>query len=93
MTTSVGRHAPNPWGLHDVHGNVAEWVLDWFDEYYYFDSAAVDPHGPRQGTLKIARGGSYSCLPVDCRSASRAPHAPDRPSSTIGFRVVLMVNK
>jgi formylglycine-generating enzyme required for sulfatase activity len=91
-TAPVGRRAPNPIGLYDMHGNVAEWVMDWYDEYYYFDSPTVDPHGPKHGTMKVTRGGSYACLPAECRSAARTAHVPDRSGSTIGFRVVLMVN-
>jgi formylglycine-generating enzyme required for sulfatase activity len=92
-TVPVGQFPANPWGLCDVHGNVAEWCQDWFDEYYYFDSPGVDPHGPKQGIMKVTRGGSYSSHVAECRSAARTPHAPDRPASTIGFRVVLMVKK
>jgi formylglycine-generating enzyme required for sulfatase activity len=91
-TAPVGRRAANPFGLYDVHGNVAEWCMDWYDEYYYFDSPTIDPHGPKHGLMKVTRGGSYASLPTECRSAARAAHAPDRPGSTIGFRVVLMVN-
>ncbi|MFO0936028.1 MAG: SUMF1/EgtB/PvdO family nonheme iron enzyme [Gemmataceae bacterium] len=90
-TAPVGKHLANPLGLYDVYGNVAEWVMDWYDEYYYFDSPTVDPHGPKHGQMKVTRGGSYLSSATDCRSAARAGHGPDRPSSTIGFRVVLMV--
>lgn len=91
-TSPVGKYPPNPFGLYDMHGNVAEWVMDWYDEYYYYDSPTIDPHGPKHGTMKVTRGGSYACLPFECRSAARTAHVPDRPSSTIGFRIVLMVN-
>jgi formylglycine-generating enzyme required for sulfatase activity len=89
----VGRFPGNPWGLFDMHGNVAEWCMDWFDDYYYFDSPGVDPRGPKGGLTKVTRGGSFACTAYECRSASRISHPPDRVANTIGFRVVLMVNK
>jgi formylglycine-generating enzyme required for sulfatase activity len=90
-TAPVAHTAGNPWGLHDMHGNVQEWVQDWFEEYYYFDSPAEDPLGPKRGTLRTVRGGCWAMLASDCRSAARRGHAPDAPSETIGFRVVLVV--
>ena len=91
-TAPVGKRSPNPLGMYDVHGNVAEWMLDWYDEYYYFDSPTVDPHGPKHGQMKVTRGGSYASASADCRCAARMGHVPDRPTSTIGFRIVLMVH-
>ena len=90
-TAPVGQTAGNQWGLHDMHGNVQEWVQDWFEEYYYFDSPADDPLGPKRGTLRTVRGGCWAMLASDCRSAARRGHAPDAPSDTIGFRVVLVI--
>jgi formylglycine-generating enzyme required for sulfatase activity len=90
-TAPVGTTTPNPFGLTDMHGNVQEWVNDWYDEYYYFESPSVDPSGPGRGVLKVARGGCYSMLPSDCRSAARRPYPPDTRSDMIGFRVVMVV--
>ncbi|HVL12361.1 MAG TPA: SUMF1/EgtB/PvdO family nonheme iron enzyme [Gemmata sp.] len=90
-TAPVGRHAGNAWGLQDMHGNVQEWVQDWFEEYYYFESPPADPIGPKHGTLRTVRGGCWGMLAPDCRSAARRGHAPDSPSDTIGFRVVMVV--
>jgi formylglycine-generating enzyme required for sulfatase activity len=74
-----------------MHGNVQEWVQDWFEEYYYFDSPPEDPLGPRKGTLRAVRGGCWAMLASDCRSAARRGHAADAHADTIGFRVVLVV--
>jgi formylglycine-generating enzyme required for sulfatase activity len=90
-TAPVGLLHPNAWGLYDMHGNVQEWVQDWYDEYYYQDCPRIDPPGPKHGTVKIARGGCWVMSATDCRSAARRPHAPDSPSNGIGFRVVLNV--
>lgn len=90
-TGPVAQYPANAWGLHDMHGNIQEWVQDWFDEYYYFDSPVEDPPGPSRGSLKTVRGGCWAMLAADCRSAARRGHDPDAPSDTIGFRVVLVV--
>ncbi len=91
-THAVGRFPANAFGLHDVHGNVFEWVSDWYHDYYYFDTAGTDPTGPVGGDLKVIRGGSWVDASVDCRSAARKAQHPDRPTNTIGFRVVLTTN-
>ena len=90
-TAPVASVAGNSWGLHDMHGNVQEWVQDWFEEYYYFDSPPEDPIGPKRGTLRTVRGGCWGMLATDCRSAARRGHAPDGPSDTIGFRVLRVI--
>ena len=89
-TTVVGsyiEHA-NPFGLFDMHGNVQEWCLDWYDSGYYTKSPANDPKGPTSGTSRVLRGGGWASRCVQCRSADRAFAEPERRSSFIGFRVV-----
>jgi formylglycine-generating enzyme required for sulfatase activity len=90
-TCPVAQFPGNAFGLCDMLGNVQEWVNDWFDEYYYFDSPVNDPPGPKMGTLRVVRGGCFGMLPIDCRSAARRGHAPEAVSETIGFRVVMDV--
>ena len=91
-TAPVGQHPANPFGVYDLHGNVLEWVADWYDEYYYFDSPGNDPPGPASGETKVVRGGCWASPCHDCRSAARKAQHPDRPANTIGFRVVLTVD-
>ena len=71
----VGTKAPNPWGLHDMHGNVAEWVLDGYDRAFYGssgDGTATDPLcWPTKLYPRIVRGGSWDHDPEDLRSAAR----------------------
>jgi formylglycine-generating enzyme required for sulfatase activity len=90
-TSPVALAMPNAWGVHDMHGNVQEWVQDWFEEYYYFESPPEDPLGPKRGTLKCVRGGCWGMYAADCRSAARRGHAPEAATDTIGFRIVMVV--
>ncbi len=70
----VGTKKPNPWGLHDMHGNVAEWVLDQYDEegYVLVEGQERDPLAvPRTLYPRVVRGGGWDQFPEDCRSAAR----------------------
>jgi len=82
----VKTYAPNPWGLYDMHGNVWEWCQDWFETYHGAD--AIDPQGPRKGTHRVKRGGSWSSSAYGCRSANRALEHPSSRMSNTGFRLV-----
>lgn len=72
----VGGKKPNPWGLHDMHGNVSEWVLDEYTTEFYGESkgkVASNPlRWPRKLFPLVVRGGAYDSDPEDLRSASRA---------------------
>ncbi|MDR1486651.1 MAG: formylglycine-generating enzyme family protein [Deltaproteobacteria bacterium] len=83
----VGQLSPNAWGLYDMHGNVSEWVGDWFDEEYYAESVKKDPQGPKSGTEKVHRGGGWASDPKSCQAAWREFDLPTVRSRMIGFRV------
>lgn len=84
---TVGQYEPNAWGLHDMHGNVEEWVLDWYGPYA--DGEQSDPVGRADGDFRVTRGGSHSTEIRYLRSAERMATLPEDKHWMIGFRVVL----
>ena len=78
QTHDVGQLQPNAWGLCDMHGNVWEWVQDWYDADYYQHSPTVDPQGPASGSDRVIRGGSWGGGAGDCRSAAHRYAPPGR---------------
>ena len=85
-THPVGQKKPNAWGLHDMHGNVWEWVQDFYGPYK--SESATDPQGAAQGQYRLLRGGSCDSLPGGCRSTNRIRGNADRRFDVIGFRAV-----
>jgi len=78
----VGEKKPNPWGLHDMHGNVAEWVLDAYDDGTFYKSLAgkttPNPFNPPKAEYpRGARGGSWADDPEMLRSAARRGSDPE----------------
>ncbi len=82
----VARKRSNDWGLHDMHGGVMEWCLDWYGEYS--PEPQSDPGGAYSGQGRVVRGGSWFANARNCRSASRFHWSPDSRSDLIGFRLV-----
>jgi formylglycine-generating enzyme required for sulfatase activity len=89
QTHPVGQKQPNPWGLYDMHGNVREWVNDWYDKSYYGRSPSTDPAGPSGGEFRVLRGGSWYRSARSLRSASRDYHMPGYRGKGLGFRLAL----
>jgi formylglycine-generating enzyme required for sulfatase activity len=85
-TQLVATRKPNAWGLYDKHGNVWEWVNDWYSDTYYESSPSKDPPGPSSGTDRVLRGGSWISDSDICRSSDRDYFTPDIVGSNLGFR-------
>jgi formylglycine-generating enzyme len=85
-THPVALKVPNHWGLFDMHGNMWEWVHDWYSSTYYSVSPTNDPQGPVTGTMRVLRGGSWSALALGSRSAQRNVYTPDT-RAYVGFRL------
>ncbi len=92
-THPAGQKQPNAWGLYDMHGNVEEWVQDWYDSNYYSQSPLVDPQGPESGTLRVFRGGGWYNSAYNLRSAFRADIAPNYVGNGVGFRILRTVKR
>jgi formylglycine-generating enzyme required for sulfatase activity len=90
QTHPVGEKKPNAWGIYDMHGNVWEWCSDWYGAEYP-KGIVGDPAGPREGSYRVARGGSWDDKAAGCRSAVRGGSTPDDRRNSYGFRVAMSV--
>ncbi len=84
----VGQKLPNPFGLYDMHGNVWEWVQDWYHSGY--SGAPVDGSAWEDpvGNSRVLRGGNFSNSAVNCRSAYRSNSSPDGRNGNFGLRLL-----
>jgi len=84
---SVGRYAPNAYGLFNVGDNVHEWCADWYDASYYRYSPERNPQGPADGARKASRGGSWRHHIKVSRNAARSSIPPQLQYADYGFRI------
>jgi serine/threonine-protein kinase len=94
-THAVGDLKANPFGLYDNHGNVFEWVEDWWDPNYYGEfsaKSAVNPRGPSStGSRRTLRGGNWRNAATRCRATTRFTFEPTPRHFNFGFRASLPV--
>jgi len=81
----VAKLAANRFGIYDMSGNITEWCWDWMGTS---DSALSDPTGPRSGTERVHRGGSWASLGEGCDIQWKSQHHPAYRDACYGFRVV-----
>lgn len=89
QTAPVGSMKANPWGLHDMSGNVDEWVLDCYEPDYRNAPADGSAASTRDCTHRVMRGGSWFDIPRVIRPASRYRHPATSSRNSWGFRVAL----
>jgi formylglycine-generating enzyme len=95
--TEAGSYPPNPWSIHDMHGNIWEWCRDWY-HFAYPGGADPDLHDAMDtatasefGVIsRSRRGGGWTDDGWPCRSAFRLRFEPERRYDHIGFRLVVV---
>jgi formylglycine-generating enzyme required for sulfatase activity len=86
VSAPAGTYEANPWGLHDMHGNAAEWTLSAYRPYPYREDDGRNQ--PMAEGRRTVRGGSWCDRPDRCRSAFRQGYVPEQGVYDVGFRVI-----
>jgi formylglycine-generating enzyme required for sulfatase activity len=74
------------YGVYDMSGNVSEWVLDIYDQFYYQSAPMMNPIGPEKGKNRVFRGGSWDSRSPDLRTSKRFAATEGRKDAVLGFR-------
>lgn len=94
ITHPAGQLTPNNFGLHDMHGNVSEWCLDWFAPDYYSVAPANDPAAlsvALDRSHRVHRGGWWQDYPYRCRSAFRYNDSIQFRDNRLGLRLAASI--
>ena len=83
----AGKYAPNAWGLHDMHGNVAEWTRSIYKPYPYAETDGRNDLNAKG--KRVIRGGSWYDRPKRCTSSYRFGYRDYQKVYNVGFRVVI----
>jgi formylglycine-generating enzyme required for sulfatase activity len=86
LSAKPGSYKPNAWGLHDMHGNVAEWTRSLYQPYPCKDDKRNDPKAAGE---RVVRGGSWWVRPSQATSSYRIPYQDYQPVMDVGFRIVV----
>jgi formylglycine-generating enzyme required for sulfatase activity len=90
LTSAGGRYEPNPWGLCDMHGNVAEWTLSAYRPYPY--ESADGREDLALAERRVVRGGSWRDRPKRATASYRLAYEKYQRVFNVGFRIVMAVD-
>ena len=91
-TAPVSSFRPNPWGLYDMFGNVAEWTADCWNESYAGAPSDGSPWATGDCYRRVLRGGSWANHPNELRAAQRGWNSPADRANTYGFRIARILD-